>query len=674
MKTNQVKTLAACQSAITNFRLISVCQIAHDLQSKNMIGFRKTLALGLFACLSIFGNAETDADRFWLYWHFAGTESIRANVQAKTIHEIWKLPQSSQLSNLFIERLVQASERQAFGPHAFAPALRHRLLTEFVKGILKHESIGAIGGMPSRPSLSLAVRLPETMHADWEKNLKHFLNSLDWKLPKQSDSDKLNLNQSNSKEPISNQSDSEESHFEQSDSKQFDSRESDFQESKSKQFDSGELDSDQSDFGELGLKQSDSDQSDFQESHSGELDFEKLVLDQFDSKRFDSEESGLEDLGLGEVDWIADHPDLSLLARFVKKGDWLIFSIGSDLSLPSCFGEIERGMPPLLPESAVLSFGGNLQKLALWLANVSIRLPSFSAIFKPEKDGVRTEASIHLQQSTAFPLPKWRVPRELISDRIVSFSAARGMSEIIRDFPFAKRFVDQGLPNQFFSWSRISHSATKSVPLFPMYFAWRIDEDEIPIDKLTNRLPEILGKEILNRARLVSIPNRNEVILAMVPAFIQPFLRGISADGGVRIAGLFPFSAPIHPAPDALFEQLTNKENIVYYQWEITQRRIEIYKILFRLLAFLFDKPQGGTEAMGFKWLSAIESKMGNAATLISASGPNQWKLIRKSYFGLTGLELTLLARWIEADCFPWIEVFSKPSLPHPPPPNPNEC
>lgn len=363
------------------------------------------------------------------------------------------------------------------------------------------------------------------------------------------------------------------------------------------------------------------------------------------------------------LDWSATHQKSDLLARLIKQADWLLFSIGPDAfsQLPEWNAKIADGNAPTLAETAALEWDSDLQSVAQWLGSISVpSLPTFSATFKPEENGVRTEATIHLKQGIKTPLPEWQPPSDLIFEPIVSFSGARGLTDLISSLPVAKKLVREGIPEQFYSWSRPAIITTNSIPLFPMYLGWPIPTEEISVGNLTKRLPVIAGPGMMQSgsARLVSFPDRNETIIQILPSFIQPFVRGATNQThGARIAGLFPLSTSLKPAPSPLFDQLNSKENIVYYQWEITQRRIETYKTLNRLLSFLFQKPQGDSKGEGYRWLAAIEPKMGNAVTIVTAPEPKKLELVRKSHFGLTGLELTAIARWIEASAFPWIDT-----------------
>ncbi len=361
-------------------------------------------------------------------------------------------------------------------------------------------------------------------------------------------------------------------------------------------------------------------------------------------------------------DWTAAHENPAYLTRFVKHDDWVFFSIGPDAysRVPSWIVDKEEDRIPTLEDGKILTFSSQLEGLASWLVDVSLpMLPQVRAHMKLDDYGVRTEGTVELKQAIADPLPAWAPPKEQIFSPIIGFSGTRGLNNIIRSLPAAERLVQEGLPDQIYSWARPAPVSSNSIPVFPMYLAWPIAKEDISIANLTKSLPRIAGPGIMQsgNARLVSRPARNESILSVMPTFIQPFVKGVTnSTHGLRIAGLFPHAKLMKPAPEGLFGQLDSRDNVVYYQWEITQHRIELYKPLLRFLSFLFKKPQSSANSPGFRWLTAIESKLGNTVTIVTASEEKKLEFFRKSHFGFTGLELTLLSEWLASSSFPWID------------------
>ncbi len=364
--------------------------------------------------------------------------------------------------------------------------------------------------------------------------------------------------------------------------------------------------------------------------------------------------------------WTAIKGDSALSARWAREGEWLLFGAGNgDFSrMAEWKASIAGGvLPSSLSAGDLLLLRGHADRLAEWLAGVS--LPSFSDFevrFKPEENGVRTMATIHLREAVEFPLPDWNVPAKFIRDPIVSFSGARGLRSVIAQLPAANTLAERGIPEQFFSWSRRFVPSSSSMPVypFPAYLAWSIPLEEVSGERLHQHLSALVGPEILasGRARLVSLPSLNKTMLQLRAPLVEPFVRGFTnRTHGVRIAGLFPLINQPRPVPDALLAQLDSAENLVYYHWEITQNRIDFSKNLFQLLAFLAGQPQMKADSAGLRWLDAVAPKMGNAVTLVTAPAPQTLELVRKSYFGFTGLELAAVARWLESESCPWIDA-----------------
>lgn len=362
--------------------------------------------------------------------------------------------------------------------------------------------------------------------------------------------------------------------------------------------------------------------------------------------------------------WTTTKGDLE--ARLARAGEWLLFGAGN--------GNFSRlaewkaliaggGLPSSLAAGDLLLLRGHAGKLAEWLADVSLpSLSDFEVRFQPEENGVRTMATIRLREAVEFPLPDWEVPAKFIRDPIVSFSGARGLRSVIAKLPGGNKLAERGIPEQFFSWSRRFVSSSKSMPVypFPAYLAWPIPLEEVSVERLNQHLSAFVGPDVLasGRARLVSLPKLNKTMLQLRAPLVEPFVRGFTNQThGVRIAGLFPLLNQPRPIPDALLAQLDSAENLVYYHWEITQNRIDFSKNLLQLLAFLADQPQMKADGAGLRWLNAVAPKMGNAVTIVTAPAPKTLDLVRKSYFGFTGLELAAFACWLESESCPWIDA-----------------
>ena len=63
----------------------------------------------------------------------------------------------------------------------------------------------------------------------------------------------------------------------------------------------------------------------------------------------------------------------------------------------------------------------------------------------------------------------------------------------------------------------------------------------------------------------------------------------------------------------------------------------------------------------------AVEQKLGNSVTEITADSPTTCSLVRSSHIGFTGVELVALTRWLESTRFPKLSFELPPDRPLPP-------
>ena len=106
-------------------------------------------------------------------------------------------------------------------------------------------------------------------------------------------------------------------------------------------------------------------------------------------------------------------------------------------------------------------------------------------------------------------------------------------------------------------------------------------------------------------------------------------------------------------APAELFEQVLNRTNLLYYDWELTQERLAHGRQLFQLLDIIHYRRIQSTNVLSQRWLLDLRPLMGNTITEVTLTSPKELSFVRKSNFGFTGFELALLARWLSSPGFP---------------------
>jgi hypothetical protein len=123
------------------------------------------------------------------------------------------------------------------------------------------------------------------------------------------------------------------------------------------------------------------------------------------------------------------------------------------------------------------------------------------------------------------------------------------------------------------------------------------------------------------------------------------------------------------PASDHLWSQFQQREDVVYYDWEITGVRLMQWRLLSELLPVL--PPPAGDDARSQKaaknakppttlsrsqtatvlteaWLAELSTPLlNNTGTEVTRNSPTQLTIVRNSQFLFTGLELVLLSHWL---------------------------
>jgi hypothetical protein len=136
---------------------------------------------------------------------------------------------------------------------------------------------------------------------------------------------------------------------------------------------------------------------------------------------------------------------------------------------------------------------------------------------------------------------------------------------------------------------------------------------------------------------------------------ITPTIQSLPLPNGEYVFGrLAPtLPPPGKPAEPALLSQIAAKPNLVYYDWEITQTRVNDWIFLGQSARVVLRREQLPLKGEGMNFLVAVKSKLGNSATELEQSGPTTLKLVRTSHLGVTGFELHLLIDWLESPRFP---------------------
>jgi hypothetical protein len=258
-------------------------------------------------------------------------------------------------------------------------------------------------------------------------------------------------------------------------------------------------------------------------------------------------------------------------------------------------------------------------------------------------------------------LEKWRMPTNTIHQPFVSFTAARGIAPWLEKQNWAQPYEILPVPNQGFIW------ALAQMPL-QTFAAVPVPDASNALVQLDQKLSASTNWQSHFMMPLTMEMTNNQISWTGLP-FVAPKLEALhEPSGDFLFAGVFPNNPKGKPLPPELLT-LLGQTNLVYYHWEITAERLKLLPQLTQLALMVTRHRQLDAQSAAGKWLAAVGPTLGNSVTEVTQTAPNQLTFVRKASGGLTAVELTALANWLEAPNFPGCDLRlppPKPRHPHP--------
>jgi hypothetical protein len=240
----------------------------------------------------------------------------------------------------------------------------------------------------------------------------------------------------------------------------------------------------------------------------------------------------------------------------------------------------------------------------------------------------------------------WQEPRELVRSPLISFAAGQDVAAFLRFSPRFSSFDDNPLTNQFYAW------AIGMMPL-QSYMTWPVPDATNELKKLSTEMQSAFNPILkkVNGTEILWQPDHAKLVwsdLRVVAPSIEP-----ARDDGrdFLLLSLFPLGPPMPPAPAKLWDQLDSRANLVYYDWELTGRRLQQMRMLPGLLWFhpatgAGDEPYDGL-LIKDTLLGDLGNEIGATVTVVTHSAPNELSITRKGPLGFTGMEVVLLSDWL---------------------------
>jgi hypothetical protein len=330
--------------------------------------------------------------------------------------------------------------------------------------------------------------------------------------------------------------------------------------------------------------------------------------------------------------------------------DWLLVGRGNDL-LPvqaEYLRQVGRkGRPGQALTNNWLEADLDLARLAAWL-------PDWSRLFKPariqlsvvgEKDNLRMTARMIYPEAMPWKSGSWQMPAELGQGSIISFTAGQNVAAFLNLSPAFSQLDSDPLTNQFHAW------ALNEMPLLT-YMAWPAVNAPNALEKLSTEASAAFSPELkqFNGTELLWLADRRKLVLSNLRV-ILPSLEAVQDKAGeFLLLSLFPPPPANQPAPDELWNQINERTNLVYYDWESTGPRLQQWRLLGRMLLSRSRVPTRDlmrARMLGDKWLGELALLEGNTVTEIARVAPNELSVVRNAPVGFTGIEMFLLSDWL---------------------------
>jgi len=276
----------------------------------------------------------------------------------------------------------------------------------------------------------------------------------------------------------------------------------------------------------------------------------------------------------------------------------------------------------------------------------AVQIPRIGVSIVAEGEELRVDAELNFATRLALSVSEWQVPTQLIDGSLSSFTAIRGLTNLLDRGSAWQRVTAERPPEQLFAWALrgLQMQTYMAAPLpDASNVVSRITEKVLSLEDPWGGTNELVGFQ--RSSQFQGFEWRG------LP-YLWPFLKTAEANGRAYMyAGTFPMG-DVYPIAASTLDVL-NPTNLLYYDWEMTSVRAEQWLYIGQFARLVTQKAQLPLDSTSVCWLKAAAPKLRNSLTLGTITGPSQLSFVRKSTLGLTGVELQLLCDWLESPAFP---------------------
>ena len=346
------------------------------------------------------------------------------------------------------------------------------------------------------------------------------------------------------------------------------------------------------------------------------------------------------------------HHDPNLF-RFVLAGDWVVFGWGQDqLKLHTAILEkIKANKRPVAEaEKRWLDAWINWPEFEAYHPTaLPFKLPKMELDVEGRGEFVRPELKLEFADPLGLKLEPWRIPTNMIGSPLASLTLMRGFGPLLSAIPIISNLNAEPFPNQIAIW------ALPQIP-FMTCAALPVNDAKNYLMRIAPGLISLVNSNIaahqgIGKAQLTT---NMSVLLGELP-FITPYLRATNGDDGdFLLAGILAMPPRAQPFPwDSLFEVIA-PTNVVYYDRELNGERLYQWRSLSEIYPLSMKRTLPRLDTPVQRWLATIKTNLADCRTVGTLTAPNELTVVRNAPIGLTGVELTYLAFWVDGPEFPF--------------------
>jgi hypothetical protein len=299
--------------------------------------------------------------------------------------------------------------------------------------------------------------------------------------------------------------------------------------------------------------------------------------------------------------------------------------------------------------SEALSLGWHLPEM----------VPAVNLTVTGDGSNALTRVQFDFPRPLTLQLAPWDIPTNLIRGPLHSFTAVRGVGSLLGNCAWWANLSAGPPPNQLFFWAQgvypFANFCAASVP--NMDTAVRAIGEKLMSDVNPVLAPSDMGG-------FDWVPGSSGVAWKGAPMMVPFVSTAVDSHRQFVLAGLARNTTTNLPAPAGTIQELLTRSNAVYFDQELTGPELERWVYISQTLRFVTLHAQLPEDSICLPWFRAIGSRLGPCKTTLTVANASRLELSRSSTLGLTGLEIQLMADWLESPAFPaGLHTFEAPRM-----------